>query len=200
MIRRHKEYSMIRALVFLSTIVWLACGDSGSDSEPITPPPLTDAKVLPTSSPNLLSLRRPDGTYDFYVGPEVKSAVDEGKPIPPGWYRLGNVTQQRVDQAMMKSTKVATYSLEDPASGDMEIEFSGNPSTKFRAGDPCLSGVVQVAIEPKSGQPTALFDVYQWVRYPNGPTVKNTWTTHVLPDEPWPALKYNGGSPNPDCR
>ena len=90
---------MKRVLVFVSAVVGLGCGDSGSESEPMTPPAPSDAKVLPTSSPNLLSLKQPDGTYDFYVGPGVKSAVDEGKPIPPSWYRLGKVTQQRVVQS-----------------------------------------------------------------------------------------------------
>ena len=184
---------MKRVLLFLSAVVWLGCG---AESEPMPPA----AIVLPTSSPNLLSLKQPDVTYDFYVGPDVKKGFEETKIIPPSWYRLGKVSQQRVDQALTKSTKVATFSLEDPASAGLEIEFSGNPGTKLTAGDPCLSGVVQVAIEPKSGQPTALFDVYHWKKYPNGPTGKDTYTTGVWPDEPWPALKYNGGSPNPDCK
>jgi hypothetical protein len=169
---------MKRLLVLGSVALAVGCGEAGMEPEPMQPPtspqPSASPEVLPTSSPNLLSLKQPDGTYDFYVGPHVKKVFEESKTIPASWYRLGRVTQQRVDQAMTKSTKVATYSLEDPASADMDIEFSGNPSTKFRAGDPCLSGVAQVAIEPKSGQSTALFDVYQWVKYPNGPTLKNT--------------------------
>lgn len=183
---------MKRVLVFVSTVVWLGCG---AESE--TMPPA--AIVLPTTSPNLLSLKQADGTYDFYVGPGVKTGFEDTKVIPASWYRLGKVNQQQVDQALAKSTKVATFSLEDPMSG-LDIEFSGNPSTKFTAGDPCWSGVVQVAIEPQSGQPTAQFDVYQWLRYPNGPTVKNTWSTGVQPDDPWPALKYNGASPSPECK
>jgi hypothetical protein len=191
-------------LVLGSVALAVGCGESGMQPETMQPPALPPAsgspQILPTSSQNLLSLKQPDGTYDFYVGPAVKTGFEQTKIIPPSWYRLGKVNQQRVDQALAKSTKVATFSLEDPANGDLEIEFSGNPSTKFIAGDPCLSGVVQLAIEPASGQPTAMFDVYQWVKYPNGPTVKNTWSTGVIPDEPWPALQYNGGTPSPNCK
>ena len=32
-----------------------------------------------------------------------------------------------------------------------------------------------------------------------GPTAKDTNTTGVCPDGPCLALKYSGGSPNPDC-
>jgi hypothetical protein len=134
----------------------------------------------------------------------VREAALKQQAFSPGWYRLGKVTQARVDKAMARSSghKVATFSLEDSASGDMEIEFNDHlsPSTsvKLRAGDPCVTGVVQIVIDPKTNTPTALFDVHHWVKFPNGPTSKSIYGTGVLPDTEWPTLKYTN-SPSPDC-
>jgi hypothetical protein len=173
-------------------LMGLGCGDAG----PVEP------EVIHTSSPNISGLKHADGTYELIAGPDAEQALQQGK-MPVSWYKLGKVSQLRVDQAATKTTKVATFSLEDVANGDMVIEFSGvdgGPPTSLKAGNPCLSGVVQVVIDPKSGSPAPTFDVHHWKRYPNGPTGKDTWSTGVWPDEPWPALKYNGGSPSPDCR
>ena len=188
----------------MAVLAGASCNE-GTTQTPLTPtpapPPPATAEMLPTSSPNIYSLKQADGTYDFYIGPAVKEAAEKGEPMPPGWYKLGKVKQNRVDKATGKASKVASYSLEDPANSDMEVEFSAkdNKSLKLKAGDPCLSGVVQVAIDPKSGSPTALFDVYHWVKYPNGPTAKNVYTTGVLPDDELPVVSYTG-SPPPDCK
>ena len=165
------------------------CGPSGPE-------------VIHTSSPNISGWKHADGTYDLIVAIDAQQALEAGT-LPPSWWKLGKVTQRRVDQAAAKTTKVATFSLEDPANNDLVIEFSGVDGklpTTLKAGDPCISGVVQVAIDPTSGSPIPLFDVYQWVRYPYGPTAKNTYTTGVWPDEPWPVVKYSGSSPSPSCR
>jgi hypothetical protein len=149
----------------------------------------------------MYSLRLPDGSYDLYIGPGVKEAMEKGESLPPSWYKLGKVRQSRVDQALASKDKVATFSLEDPASGDMDLVFSAHDGNHLvlKAGDPCVTGVVQVAIDPTTGSPTPMFDVHHWRKYPNGPTVKDTYGTGVLGDDPWPALKYTQTA-SPDCK
>lgn len=178
-------------------------------SAPTTPPAApaaapAQAIELPTSTPNMYSAKMADGTYDLYVGPGVKEAMQGGRPLPAGgWYRLSGVKQTRVDKAKGKAEKVVTLSLEDPASADMDIEISpsdvGKPSKKFKAGHPCISGVVQVGIDPATGSPSALFDIVEWVKHPNGPISKNAYTTGVLGDSDWPVLKNNAQPPT-DCK
>jgi len=164
------------------------------------------ATELPTTGPNMMSFKLADGTYDLYVGPGVKEAMKKDAAAPAyGWYKLGRVKQAHVDKAKNKTEKVSTYSLEDGANADLDIEITSvdgakGKSLKLKAGDPCVSGVVQVAIDMGTGAPSALFDIYHWVKYPNGPTVKNVYTTGILGDPEWPTLKNNGDVPPAGCK
>jgi hypothetical protein len=93
---------------------------------------------------SVLAVVHADGTYDLIAGARAQQALLDGK-MPDSWYKLGKVSQLRVDQATAKTTKIATFSLEDSANADMVIEFSGvdgQPPTTLKAGDPCVSGVV----------------------------------------------------------
>jgi hypothetical protein len=163
-------------------------------------PTLGTAEMLSTSSPNLYSRKLVDGTYDLIIGKDVKEAALKKQPLPRGWYRLGRVKQTLVDKALAKTTKVATFSLEDGDVSDLDIEIDLGDAGRVRMkpGNPCVTGIVQVAIDPRTGSPTALFDVTRWVKHPNGPVTKDVYTTGVLPDADWPTLK-NLNAPSPDC-
>lgn len=196
----------LQMTMILMALAAASCNEQGPLPPAAPAAPGATAEMLPTSTPHMYSLKNADGTYDLYVGKGAKEAAEKGQPLPGGWYKLGKVRQERVDKALAskKELKVATYSLEDIANSDLDLEFdmskpNETKTTKMRAGDPCISGVVQVAID-KTGSPTALFDVVQWVKFPNGPTGKSMWSTGVVPDEPWPALKHNGNEPPPGCK
>ncbi len=172
-----------------------------SDSPSAFSPPI----ALQNVGENTYALQATDGTYDLYVGPGIKAAMLAGGPATAGsgYYKLGGVKLARMDKARKKADKIATFALEDPASSDMSIEIKGTIQGKinvnyFKPGDPCLTGVVQVFMD-STGTPQALFDFGQWVHYPNGPTVKNMYTTGVRGDSEWPAV-YNGEGPPPGCK
>ena len=196
-------------VVGLVVLGLLGCGGEEVASTGPTPEPMAAApapaaaQVPPTSTISMYSPRQADGTYDFYIGPGVQEALEQGQPLPAGWYKLGKVKQWRVDKARSSSRqeKVATFSLEDPDSSDMDVVFSARDGNHLvlKAGDPCITGVVQIFINPKTDSPVPMFDVGQWIRYPNGPTVKNTWGTGVIGDDPWPMLKHIATVP-PDCK
>lgn len=177
-------------------------------TEPPVAPAATAAsnQVLPTSTANLYSLKTAAGTYDLYVGAGVKEAKEKGLAVPEGgWFKLGAVKQAHVDKANGRTEKVTTLSLEDAANDSLDIEVrevtpdGKATNTKFKAGDPCISGVVQVAIDPGSGSPTALFEIIEWVKYPDGPISKNVHATGVVGDSEWPVLK-NKARPPADCK
>jgi hypothetical protein len=121
--------------------------------------------------------------------------------------RLKGVTPALIERARAKTEKVVTLSLEDAAHQDLTVELTsvreGRSTTlSLHPGDPCASGVVQIIIT-KEDIPTALFDVIQWVRFPNGTSPDqygvNQYTTGIYGDSEWPQQKFRN-APSPACK
>jgi hypothetical protein len=140
------------------------------------------------------------GGYTLYSGPNVADVLITGRKLgdrdTQPYYAL-RVPAGLVERARANPTRLLSFSLEQSASEDVQLVVNyfpepNKPATiRVKPGDPGVTGMGQVWIGP-DGQPVGLFELAIWKKYPNGPMVKNVYTTGLRSDPQEPALQFNG--------
>jgi hypothetical protein len=149
------------------------------------------------------ALAESDGTLSLYSGNGVAERLQSGQNLESITFMKLRVSASLVERARRSSSRVVSLSLEEASAEIIDIQStrtkaSANPDSNeleivtFRPGQPWLSGVAQVALDPETDQPLGFFKVIEW-KPPIGGSGRigaNYYSTVLVPDENMPHLKY----------
>lgn len=181
-----------------------APGDPESDAKQTDVPrreawPTSVGTVLSTSEHSAL-IAETDGSFAIYSGNQVGVRVaSEGAPSSEAAYMFARVRvpASEVQRAMTNPARVVTLSLEEMVTGSdwlLHRPASGKDSSDlfFAAGDPWLSGLIQIVYEVDS----SVTSRYQVIKHhpPIGADLKvgsSYFETPLVDDPARPALRYS---------